>query len=486
MTALWTSREAEAATGGRALHHFEASGVAIDSRAIAPGDLFVALKDARDGHDFVAAALEAGAAGAVVSRIPDGLEGAPLLLVDDTLAALEDLGAHARARSQARVIAVTGSVGKTSTKEMLRAALAPQGETHAAEKSYNNHWGVPLTLARLPASARFCVVEIGMNHAGEIRPLTKLARPHVAVVTTVAPVHLANFKDETGIAFAKAEIFEGLEPDGVAILPRDNPHYERLLRRARRHAARILRFGSTPRCDARLLDASVAGGGTAITAQLHGHEAMIKIGAPGRHFAMNALAVLLAAEAAGADLGRAAVALGAWRAPDGRGARWRIALDAAGLDGAIHLIDDSYNANPTSVGAALDVLASQRPEDGQGRVSRGRRIAILGDMLEMGPRELDLHAALAAHPALARIDRVHTCGPLMKALHEALPMEKRGVWAKDSAALAPQLRRLLDAGDVVMVKGSLGARMARAVEAIRALGRPSPEAADGDDEGLDA
>ena len=483
-TPLWTSEAAAAATGGRATCEFDAGGVSIDSRAVAPGDLFVALRDVRDGHDFVAAALDAGAAAAMVSRIPEGVApDAPLLVVDDPLKGLEALAAATRARTRAKVVAVTGSVGKTSTKEMLRAAFASQGRVHAAEKSYNNHWGVPLTLARMPAATDYAVIEIGMNHAGEIRPLTKLARPHAAIVTTVAPVHLAHFRDETEIAFAKAEIFEGLEPGGAAILFRDNPHYERLARRARRFGAHVLRFGEAPRCQARMTGLALGAHGTTVSARLHGREALIKVGAPGRHFAMNALSVLLAAEAVGADPALAALALGAWTAPEGRGSRWRIAMDATGLDGAVHLIDESYNANPTSVGAALEVLACAQGESGVGRVGPFRRIAILGDMLEMGPEAEALHAGLARHPALAKIDMAHCCGPLMKAFHAALPPAKRGVWAEDSAKLAAQVRRLVDAGDVVMVKGSLGARMARLIEALKAMGRPGPERAAGDPDG---
>ncbi|MAS44577.1 MAG: UDP-N-acetylmuramoyl-tripeptide--D-alanyl-D-alanine ligase [Rhodobacteraceae bacterium] len=483
-TPLWTSEAAEAATGGRATRAFVATGVSIDSRAVAKGDLFVALKDVRDGHDFVVAALEAGAAAALVSRIPEGAPAdAPLLIVEDPLKGLEALAAAARARTGARVIGVTGSVGKTSTKEMLRAALGAQGRVHAAEKSYNNHWGVPLTLARMPAETDYAVIEIGMNHAGEIRPLTRLARPHAAIVTTVAPVHLAHFRDEREIAFAKAEIFEGLEPGGAAILYRDNPHYERLARRARRFGARVLRFGEAPRCQARMTGLALGAAETTVSARLHGREALVKVGAPGRHFAVNALAVLLAVEAVGADPARAALALGTWTAPDGRGSRWRIVMGEVGLDGAVHLIDESYNANPTSVGAALDVLACAEGEDGVGRIGRSRRIAMLGDMLEMGPEAEALHAGLATHPALDRIDVVHCCGPLMKAMHAALPPAKRGVWVADSAKLADQIRRLVDAGDVVMVKGSLGARMARVVDGLKAMGRPAPERAAGDPDG---
>ncbi len=370
---------------------------------------------------------------------------------------------------------VTGSVGKTGTKEMLRAALSPQGLTHAAERSFNNHWGVPLTLARMPRDAKFAVIEIGMNHPGEIAPLSRLARPHAAIITTVAAVHMAAFRSEAEIAFAKAEIFEGLEPGGAAILNRDNPHFQRLAGRAkRRGVSDILRFGTAQRCDARLMSLRVGERTTSIEARIHGRPALYKLGAPGRHLAMNSLAALLAVEAVGADPARAAIALGSWSAPEGRGMRWRIGLDETGLDGAVHLIDESYNANPTSMGAALDVLVAALPEDGMGRVRRGRRIAFLGDMLELGPKEMELHAALAGHEAMAKIDKVHCVGPRMKALHDALPRERRGEWVESSAGLSHGIRRLVDAGDVVMIKGSLGARMARVVDAIKKLGSPEP------------
>ncbi|MEM6745067.1 MAG: UDP-N-acetylmuramoyl-tripeptide--D-alanyl-D-alanine ligase [Pseudomonadota bacterium] len=473
---LWTHAEIETATGGRATAPFAAKGVAIDSRELAQGDLFVALADVRDGHDYVKAAFDAGAAGALATHRPAGAaEGAPLVIVPDVLKALEALGAAARARANARIVAVTGSVGKTTAKDMLRLALGAQGRTHAAERSFNNHWGVPLTLARMPRDAEFAAIEIGMNHADEIRPLVKLTRPHAAMITTVASVHLENFRNEAGIAFAKAEILEGLEPEGAAILPRDNAHYARLRRRAKKLGVeRILTFGEAPRVDARLLAHQVAPQGTVCTGRLAGRRMHWKLAAPGRHMAMNSLAALLAVEAIGADVAQAAMALGAFRAPAGRGEPWRIALGEDGEDGAILFLDESYNANPTSVGAAFEVLAATRPEDGIGRVARGRRIAMLGDMLELGPEAEAMHAGLAGHPALASLDAVHTCGPLMRALHEALPVNKRGRWFEDSAALAAQVRRLLDAGDAVMVKGSLGARMAPVAQAIKTMGAAAP------------
>lgn len=483
---LWTAAEAEAATGGRASGGWRASGVAIDTRALAPGDLFVALAgDSRDGHGFVAEALAKGAAAALVSRRPEGVAAdAPLLTVADTLEGLRGLGAAARARlaPQARVIGVTGSVGKTGAKEMLRAMLAPQGATHAAERSFNNHWGVPLTLARTPAEARFVVLEMGMNHAGEIAPLSRLARPHVALITTVEAVHIENFADEAGIAEAKAEIVAGLEPGGVAVLNADNRWFDRLAAVARAASAQVVAFGPGERCDARLRSARVGADATVAEALIDGREVMFKLNAPGRHLAMNALGALAAARAAGAEIARAALGLAAWRPPEGRGARWRVALGPEGVDGDFLLIDESYNANPASVGAALEVLAAAPAEDGIGRIKRGRRIACLGDMLELGAAEAERHAALAAHPAAERLDEVLCVGPRMKALHEALPRPLRGGWFETAPEAAERLRRRVDAGDVVMVKGSNGMRMGAVVEALKRAGRAAPAGAPPEDE----
>lgn len=473
---LWTSEEIEAATGGRVGAPFAATGVSIDSRSIAPGDLFVALRHARDGHEFVAAALEAGAAGALVSAPPPGVgEDAPLVTADNTLAGLGRLGAAARDRTDAKVIGVTGSVGKTGVKDMLRLALEGSGPTHAAERSFNNHWGVPLTLARMPKATRFAAIEMGMNHPGEIAPLSRLARPDVALITTIQPVHMAAFAAVEEIADAKAEIFEGLTAGGAAVLPRDNPHFERLAAAVAARGAPVISFGAGESADVRLESARVAGNATIVKASAHGRPLVFKLGAPGRHLALNALAALAALEAAGGDLARATLALGDWRAPDGRGARWTVAIGAAGIDGAVTLIDESYNANPISVRAALAVLGAARTEDDVGRIDRGRRIAFLGDMLELGPEEAQLHAGLAAADEMAAVDRVHTAGPLMRALHEALPPEKRGEWFETSAAMAAAAGRKLDAGDVAMVKGSLGSAMKQVVEAIRRMGAPRPE-----------
>ena len=474
---LWTAAEAEAATGGRAIGDWTAGGVSIDTRTLAPGDLFVALTAARDGHDFVAAALKAGAAAALVSRIPEGVAAdAPLLVVPDVLAGLDALGRAARARTQARVVAVTGSVGKTSTKEMLRTVLAGQGRTHAAEASYNNHWGVPLTLARMPADTDYAVIEIGMSNPGEIAPLARMARPHVAMVTTIAPAHLEAFGALEGIAAEKAAIFEGLEPGGTAILNVDLPTSPILLDAARAVGATVIGFGAVDGADWRLVDVQLADEATVLKAERDGRPLLAKIASPGRHFAMNGLAVLAAARALGADDDLSACDLGRWLPPLGRGARERVTLDIVDDHMAFDLIDDAFNANPASMAAALEVLAAARPRDGLGRIDRGRRIAILGDMLELGPDGADQHAALARLPFLDRIDTVHCVGPLMAALHDALPDDRAGETAATADDMAARAHHLVDAGDIVLVKGSKGSRVSLVVDALRKLGhRPRTE-----------
>lgn len=470
MTALWTSDEARSATGGRAVGPgWQATGVSIDTRTLQPGDMFVALKDVRDGHDFVSDALDKGAAAAMVSRVPEGVEdGAPLLIVEDVLDALTDLGRAARTRSEARVIGVTGSAGKTSTKEMLLHVLSAQGKTHAAEASYNNHWGVPLTLARMPQDTEFAVIEIGMNQPGEIAPLARLARLNVAVVTTVAPAHLAAFDNIDGIAVEKASIFAGLEPGGTALFNADVETAPILNAAAKEHAAHRIGFGEHADAALRALKVTLTDSASVVEGRSPKGSFLFKVGAPGRHFAMNALAVYGVVQLVGADADVAACDLGQWRAPAGRGQRETIMLDA--IEGlSIDLIDDAFNANPASVTAALDVLAAMEPKQGQGRIATGRRIAILGDMLELGVDELDLHRALADHPTMAEVRRVDCVGPRMRALYDALPVEKRGRWVETASELAAQAHKLVDAGDVVLVKGSKGSRVSLVVDALRKL-----------------
>lgn len=471
MTPLWTAFDAAAATGGTATTEWQVHGVSIDTRTIAPGDLFVALKAARDGHDFVAQALENGAGAALVSRRPDGVgDDAPLLIVEDVLAALEALGRAARARTDARVVAVTGSVGKTSTKEMLNAVLSTQGKTHVAEASYNNHWGVPLTLARMPADTEFAVLELGMNHPGEIAPLAKLARPHVAMITAIAPAHLEAFEDISGIAREKASITEGLEPGGVAVLNADTTCADLLAQIARENGAEPRQFG-TNGGSMTLTGLHLAGDKTMVEARADDQPILMKVNSAGRHFGMNALGALLCVEALGGDMGRAVADMPRWTPPAGRGMRERITLDVV-EDFFIDLIDDAYNANPTSMAAAFEVLAAAQPQNDVGRVQTGRRIAFLGDMLEMGAAEQAGHAALAQDPNLAQAARVHCVGPRMKALYDALPVAQRGQWFEQADEAAAQAGKLIDAGDVVLVKGSKGSRVSLVVDALRKLGHP--------------
>jgi UDP-N-acetylmuramoyl-tripeptide--D-alanyl-D-alanine ligase len=468
MSVLWTSEDAVAATGGKATCAWEANGVSIDTRELQAGDLFVALKDLRDGHDFVAQALKAGAAAALVShRPPDVPNDAPLLIVTDVLSALEALGRAARARTAAKVIGVTGSVGKTGTKEMLRTALAFQGKVHAAVRSFNNHWGVPLTLARMPADTDFAVIEIGMNHPGEIGPLAKMAQLDVAIVTTVAAVHMAAFDSVEQIACAKAEIFEGLSESGTAILNADIPTLP-ILQQTLGDFRAVL-FGQAKNANLRLIRANNVGTTTSVEAEMDGAPILFKLGAPGQHLAMNALAVLAAVRAVGGDVAVAMLALAGWQAPVGRGERFEVALGETG--NAIELIDESYNANPTSMIAALAVLATADPVHNVGRIVKGRRLAFLGDMLELGPNEMAFHADLAKTEAMQAIDLVHTSGPLMLALHDALPEHRRGQHFENAKLMSGRVNRLLDSGDVAMVKGSLGSKVGQVVAAIKELGQ---------------
>ncbi len=464
MSILWTKEDAVAATGGEAIGDWSVGGVSIDTRELEQGDLFVALKDVRDGHDFVAAALKAGAGAALVSRRPEDVaDDAPLLVVPDVLKGLEALGMAARARTAAKVIGVTGSVGKTGTKEMLRAALQVQGKVHAAVRSFNNHWGVPLTLARMPKDTDFAVIEIGMNHPGEIGPLARMAQLDVAVITTVAAVHMEAFDSVDQIAEEKAAIFEGLSENGVAIVNADIPTLPVIQKR--RNSAKMVLFGESDVADIHLSSVRSTDAGSAVEASLHGAPILFKVGAPGQHLAMNGLAVLGAIEAAGGDVAQGMLALASWQAPSGRGQRFTVQIGETGE--ALELIDESYNANPTSMEAALSVLTNASPQKG------GRRVAFLGDMLELGPEELAFHAGLASCGPMGGVDKVHTSGPRMAALHDALSDHQRGQHFDDAAQMAASVNRLLDSGDVAMVKGSLGSKVGQVVTAIKSMGQTS-------------
>ena len=453
MTALWTSAEIETATGGRASAPFDVSGVTFDSREVEAGHLFVAMPGTvADGHQFVAKAFAAGAAGALVSKPVDG----PHILVDDVAKALTDLAIASRARMSGTVIGVTGSVGKTSTKEALFAALErfARGKVHRSVKSYNNHTGVPLSLARMPRDAEYAVLEMGMNHAGEIAVLTRLVRPHVAMVTTIASAHIEHLGSIDAIADAKGEIFEGLEPDGVAIIPEDVPQRGRLLKAARRHAGRTVSFGSGEADVVAVHAVRAENGGSLVTARLVESELTFTIAQRGDHWVSNALAVLAAVEAVGADLAIAGLALADMGGLKGRGERHRL----RSADGDYLLIDESYNANPASMAATLKSLGEERDV--------ARRIAVLGPMRELGVTGAEAHAALAPAVRAANIDRLILVGdemdPLAEALGDTLPVD-RAADADDAAAL---LKGLVGPRDAVLVKASNSIGLARLVEAM--------------------
>jgi UDP-N-acetylmuramoyl-tripeptide--D-alanyl-D-alanine ligase len=453
LSVLWTSDEIAAATGGTVSTPFEVSGVTFDSREVGPGDLFVAMPGTvHDGHKFVDAAFAAGAAGAIVSQPVSG----PHVLVEDTFLALQALGRASRERTEATIIGVTGSVGKTSTKEALYAALDRNrpGKVHRSVKSYNNHTGVPLSLARMPREAEFAVLEMGMNNAGEIRGLVTQVRPHVAIITAIAPAHIENLGSEEAIADAKAEIFEGLEPDGVAIIPNDTPHRDRLLKAARRHADRIITFGSGD-ADVHAMHAVAAeSGGSLISAELLERELTFTISQRGAHWVSNALAVLAAIEAVGADVAVAGLALADLGGLKGRGERHLIPVDG----GEVLLIDESYNANPASMAATLKSLGEERDIE--------RRIAVLGPMRELGEHGAALHAGLAAAVRDAHVDCLILIGDEMKPLAEKLvgtiPLDL--VSSVDEATEA--LRRTLRPGDAVLVKASNSVGLAKLVESM--------------------
>ena len=462
MQPLWTFPELSAVLGVEPEGGVDrpVTGISIDTRTLQAGDLFVALKDQRDGHDFVSIAFKAGAAAALVSegyqrQLGDGT----LFRVPDTLKALEALGRAARDRigPDASVVAVTGSAGKTGTKEMLRACLSQLGATHASEKSYNNHWGVPLTLARMPRETRFAVFEIGMNHAGEIRPLTKMVRPNAAIITTVEAVHLEHFPSVEAIADAKGEILEGLAPGGTAIIKYDNAHAGRLKAIAERFGLKPVTFGFNAGADVRGEDLKLDHDGSELIVRIGERCTPLRIAMPGRHIAENALAVATAIDAIGADVEKALPVLASLQPPGGRGARSVLHLEG----GDALLIDESYNANPASMRAALATLASVP------RQKFPRRIAVLGDMLELGADAPELHAGLKDAVEDAGIDLIFACGPHMKGLYDALPKSKRGGYAQTSSSLQPLLLSELRGGDAIMVKASNGTRLGAVVEALK-------------------
>jgi len=454
VTSLWTSDEIAAATGGTASASFEVTGVTFDSREVGPGDLFVAMPGTvHDGHKFVDGAFAAGAAGAIVSQPVSG----PHVLVEDTFAALQALGRASRERTRATIVGVTGSVGKTSTKEAMYAALdrIRPGNVHRSVKSYNNHTGVPLSLARMPRDAEYAVLEMGMNHAGEIRALTAQVRPHLAIITAIAPAHIENLGSEEAIADAKGEIFEGLEPDGVAIVPNDTPHRDRLVKAARRHADRIITFGGGD-ADVHAVHAVTAsGGGSLISAALLERELTFTISQRGEHWVSNALAVLAAVEALGEDVAVAGLALADMAGLKGRGERHVIELDG----GEVLLIDESYNANPASMAATLKSLGEEADVT--------RRVAVLGPMRELGEHSPSLHADLAPAVLGANVDCLILIGDEMRPLAEQVVGKLALDLASDVEDATDMLLRTLRPGDAVLVKASNSVGLAKLVERVK-------------------
>jgi UDP-N-acetylmuramoyl-tripeptide--D-alanyl-D-alanine ligase len=461
---LWSGDELVAALAARADGPVPAAitGISIDTRTLEPGDAFFAITgEARNGHDFVAAALAKGAALAVVDEAHAAQfagQGA-LAIVPDVLAAMERAGSARRAQLKGGVVAVTGSVGKTGTKDALRLVLSRQGKTHAPVASYNNHWGVPLTLCRTPRDVAYAVYEIGMNHPGEILPLARLVRPQVALITTIQPVHLAAFESLEGIAEEKAGVFWELEPGGTAIVNADIPQADLLEQIAKSGpAGRVIRFGESLDADVRLISCALRSDVSTVDAVVMGQPVTYRLGSPGKHIVLNSLAVLAAVKALGADLALAALALGELRPPVGRGAQQRL----EGPGGPFTVVDESYNGNPASMRAAIENL---------GRIpvaGRGRRIAVLGDMLELGPTGPQLHKGLAEAILGNGVDAVFACGPLMRGLYDGLPSTLRGAYAAQASGLEPLVLDAIRAGDVVMVKGSLGSRMGPIVKALAA------------------
>lgn len=464
---LWSAKGAKRATGG-VLHssdHWVATGVSIDSRTLQRGELFAAITDRRDGHDFIASAKNAGAVAALVSRIPEGLASDfPLLIVPDVLDGLRNLAAWRRGKYQGKVIAVTGSVGKTSTKEMLKVICSSRGATHVSPESYNNHWGVPLTLANLPMETDYAVIEIGMNNPGEIVPLAELTQPHVGLITTIAPAHLGAFDSLEAIAKEKGSLFAGFRANAVAVLNSNSVGLSIMEQLAQEAGAEVRHFGINESDQYQLLEIRFVKNGTVMKMQQGGREHCIMLNVFGAHFAENALGALTVAEALGLDPAFSALALREWRPPSGRGDCWNIQLHPERPP--LRLIDDAFNANPSSVEAAIDAMSARLSVS---PTSNSRAVLMLGDMLELGPDERKMHAEIANIPSLRVVDKVHCVGPLMRHLHERLGIEQRGEWCQSAEQLAAISGTIVAPGDLLLVKGSKGSRISIVADAIRKL-----------------
>jgi len=460
---LWESSEVAKAVKGKATGDFSAIGVSIDSRSIVAGELFVAITgDQMDGHDFVEAAFKNGAAAAIVRKGFETSSGKPLVHVDDCFKALENLGRAGRDRSTAKIVAVTGSAGKTGTKELMTIALSKSGNTYSSKKSFNNHWGVPLSLANMPLDTEFGIFELGMNHEGEIRELVKQVRPHIAVITTVEPVHIEFFKNEEGIADAKAEIFTAMEGEKIAVLNIDNPHYKRLCDKAKEYGVKkIYSFGEDEAADCLLQDCLLRPDHVKVTAKVMGEPIKYKINIPGKHIALNSLSVMAVVKILGGDINKAVSALRSSEPINGRGNRIKIKIKDK--EPEIIIIDETFNANPASMRAAFQVFAITEP------VAGGRRIAVLGDMLELGKEGPKLHQELANPLLKTKVDKVLCCGPLMEAMYNMLPSDWHGGWAKNSYELAELVLKEVKPGDVLLIKGSKGSKMPYIIQALQQI-----------------
>ena len=471
MTTLWTGADVLAAIGGVGSDDWDATGVSIDSRTTQPGDLFLALSHLLDGHDHVAEAFAKGAVAAVVSHAPKNTAtNARLITVSDVSVALRNLAMAGRYRSQARIVAVTGSVGKGSTVGMLQVMLSGQGDCHVCDSQSLNTWDVALSLATLPEAADYAVIKIGARHQGDIAKLAKLVQPHVAIITRIGSAHLAAFGTSAAIATEKADLYQGMTAQGCAIFPEDGPHSEIL--RAKAGTAKMMSFGETG--DWRLKQVRLGHATTIIMAQGAGQDYLFKLAVPGRHFAMNALAALAGVAAIGADPVTATMDLLEWKPARGRGASEQIRLDPANDSEVLTLVDEATSANPTSLAAAFEVIAAYDPIDNVGRLVKGRRVAFLADMSGLGDAAPSLHANLATNCHLQKIDQIHCAGPLMYHLWRGLPAHQRGQWVETSADIARQVSRLVDAGDVVLVKGGSGSNIVLVVDAIHKLGHRRP------------
>lgn len=451
------------AIGAQTAGNWNASGVSIDSRSITQGDVFIALKGERfDGHAYVQSALDNGAVAAIVSELPKGMvqDDARLLVVHDTEKALQQLGVASRARTTAKIVGVTGSVGKTGCKEMLKIALGANGSVYATQGNLNNHLGVPLCLSNMPADVDYAVLEMGMNHAGEIHQLSKWVKPEVAIITTVDAVHIEFFDSVEGIADAKSEIFDGMEEGGVAVLNADNPHYERLRRHAEKKGLdRVLSFGVSSSALCQMVQYGTEGLESVVDADIAGTRLQYRLGAIGRHWGIMSVAVLAIIDALEADLPKSAEALVQFSEPVGRGRIEELRVEG----GYLRLIDDSYNASPASMAAAFEKMSLLR----DGEPGPIRTIAVLGDMLELGERSRDLHVGLAPTLVNNHIDLVFAAGSFMKHLYDALPEAMRGDYDATAAGLAPKVVNRLRNHDLVLVKGSNGSRMKEVVGAIK-------------------